>query len=67
MAKEKQSSMIERKIGDVVRLNSGGPAMTVLGYDPSDGETKCAWFNAELQACGDYFPSVCLSAHSPDQ
>lgn len=41
------------KTGDVVRLNSGGPAMTVEGYNViggigtpvySDTQVDCSWF-----------------------
>lgn len=31
------------KIGDVVRLKSGGPAMTIQVIE-SSGEAKCTWF-----------------------
>jgi uncharacterized protein YodC (DUF2158 family) len=32
--------------GDRVVLNSGGPTMTVLKYEPIDGEDViCQWFN----------------------
>lgn len=34
--------MSEFKIGDVVRLKSGGPAMTVGGL--VDGLVRCIWF-----------------------
>jgi uncharacterized protein YodC (DUF2158 family) len=39
------------KRGDVVRLKSGSPKMTVAGYDPEDGaNVTCTWFsNKELQ------------------
>lgn len=36
------------KPGDAVVLNSGGPTMTVVRYDPADGEeVVCQWFNKE--------------------
>lgn len=34
------------KIGDVVKLKSGGPDMTVT-YTGSDGKLDCTWFNRE--------------------
>lgn len=34
--------------GDKVKLISGGPAMTVLGYDPIDGlNVTCHWFSKD--------------------
>ncbi len=34
--------------GDVVRLKSGGPNMTVVKYEPKDGvEVTCQWFNTD--------------------
>jgi uncharacterized protein YodC (DUF2158 family) len=40
--------MTKLKIGDVVRLRHGGPVMTVLGYQKSDGFMcdvgwRCCW------------------------
>jgi uncharacterized protein YodC (DUF2158 family) len=34
------------KSGDVVRLKSGGPLMTVIEQDEVQG-IRCAWFNKE--------------------
>ncbi len=34
------------KAGDVVRLVSGGPSMTVAGT--SNGVVKCVWYNEAL-------------------
>jgi uncharacterized protein YodC (DUF2158 family) len=31
------------KTGDIVRLKSGGPKMTVNGYTPY-GQVECVWF-----------------------
>jgi uncharacterized protein YodC (DUF2158 family) len=43
--------MAKFKTGDVVKLNSGGPAMTVDGYQTEGGaETSkvlCTWFAGE--------------------
>ena len=32
------------KIGDTVRLKSGGPVMTTNGYAGTGSTMKCAWF-----------------------
>ena len=33
------------KAGEVVLLKSGGPKMTVIGYEPSDSmDVLCTWF-----------------------
>jgi uncharacterized protein YodC (DUF2158 family) len=40
--------MNEFDIGDVVRLNSGGPAMTIVGKtDAQNHMISCAWFTAD--------------------
>ncbi len=38
--------MNELKIGDVVRMRSGGPTMTVKHVDP-DGAVHVVWFDSE--------------------
>ncbi len=35
------------KIGDVVKLKSGGPDMTVVGVGANTNELQCAWFSGE--------------------
>jgi uncharacterized protein YodC (DUF2158 family) len=49
----------EFQVGDVVRLKSGGPKMTVkkrmgIGVD-------CEWFEGDRLADGAWFESVCLT------
>jgi uncharacterized protein YodC (DUF2158 family) len=40
--------------GDVVRLKSGGPAMTIVGYEEDKG-VKCKWFDGN-KVQEDWFP-----------
>ena len=49
--------MEEIKIGDIVGLNSGGPAMTVMSI--SGDACKCRWYNGE-EELSESFPSICL-------
>lgn len=35
------------QIGDVVRLRSGGPAMTITQLGLTHGRVECAWFDCE--------------------
>lgn len=46
------------KIGDCVRLNSGGPPMHVFDIDYW-GNVWCNWMN-ERGLCAASFPPVCL-------
>ena len=43
--------------GDVVRLKSGGPDMTVVYTDP-DGDIDCAWFVGEERKSGTFPPAA---------
>jgi uncharacterized protein YodC (DUF2158 family) len=48
-------------VGDVVRLKSTSPKMTVISYDASDDGFWCAWFHKD--GCKDeaFFPQTCLT------
>lgn len=53
------------KVGDVVQLKSGGPAMTVTYYGPGfsrDTIVTCQWFVNNEQKSGD-FPPEALKAY----
>jgi uncharacterized protein YodC (DUF2158 family) len=49
--------------GDVVRLKSGGPAMTVMHTDML-GKLYCQWFVKD-EAKGNSFPAEALEAAKP--
>jgi len=54
------ASSQELKIGDVVKLKSGGPKMTVK-YIEKDGQIYCQWFAGEYDKVHyDSFPSGSL-------
>jgi len=43
------------KIGDTVRLKSGGPLMTVTEFDNTDKKVSCSWFDkSEKENKGSY-------------
>ena len=44
--------------GDLVRLRSGGPLMTVIGIDGDD--VKCVWTDWNGQIASDNFPADVL-------
>jgi uncharacterized protein YodC (DUF2158 family) len=57
------------KTGEVVQLKSGGPKMTVLGYDVYGmGETekkyKCTWFDDKHQLVEGYLTHAALNSVS---
>lgn len=52
------------KIGDVVRLKSGGPPMTVTRLD-ADDIVRCAWFPDDQDTKNTFFPSAALDLFTP--
>jgi len=55
MEKGKEENM---KKGDIVRLKSGGPSMTVLITD--DKTTECQWFTLSGEMCREPFSNDTL-------
>lgn len=56
--------MSERfQVGDVVRLKSGGPKMTVSMID-NDGLVHVKWFDGEVKVQQNYFASAALEKDS---
>lgn len=54
----------EFKIGDVVRLKSGGPDMTI--QDVTEYEIKCRWFDAKKKFFDSSFqPEELVDASAP--
>jgi len=59
--------MANIKKGDVVKLKSGSPAMTVEFVD-SDGTLSCVWYdNDKKEIMGRKFSYECLDVASPDK
>lgn len=52
------------KSGDIVRLKSGGPAMTVQS-EMSDGTLLCQWFVGQKVESA-YFKEAQLDSSTPD-
>lgn len=49
------------KIGDVVKLKSGGVPMTVTGVRFDEGwVAQLTWHDVHGQSCGDEIPMQCL-------
>jgi len=51
------------KVGDVVKLKSGGPSMTVMSKDVRTelDELRCGWFVEEIEFHSEKFPSLALN------
>lgn len=51
---------MDLNIGDVVKLKSGGPKMTVTSFDQPYGsnirQCRCTWFKSENEAMDKFFP-----------
>jgi len=55
------------KVGDVVRLKSGGPAMAVSGTSTSQpNSVHCIWITAVGQVNTAKFPALSLAESKPD-
>lgn len=59
----KQAQPWTPAVGDVVRLKSGGPAMTVTGVDPLS--LMCAWMNADDELQVEPITTLCLEPAQP--
>lgn len=62
---------VDLQIGDIVYLNSGSPALTVIGLRTSSDTThtlaSVAWFCENSgQLCNTTLPTVCLEAEKVD-
>jgi len=63
------------EVGDLVKLKSGGPLMTVLGYEesiyehgkPDKGRYRCAWFDGKGLNHGAVFPARAIAKETPPQ
>ena len=49
------------KPGDLVRLKSGGPVMTVAWVE--EGDAFCQWFDSKGSPCGQRYALVVLELH----
>jgi len=56
----------EFKVGDVVWLKSGGPAMTVTAIGELTLRCDVKWFTFEEMEGKSSYPAVCLTHEDPD-
>jgi uncharacterized protein YodC (DUF2158 family) len=57
--------MASIKAGDVVRLKSGGPLMTVDKIVSGDS-ARCDWFDDKHKQCGAIFPLHSMEIYEPE-
>ena len=48
------------KAGDIVRLKSGGPKMTVIDYEEAWSSWQCTWFDSKNTRQTDHFATPLL-------
>lgn len=58
--------MNDFKAGELVKLVSGGPVMTVTRTSPRPGEVVCQWFAGKKLESGSFAQSS-LAAADPDE
>jgi uncharacterized protein YodC (DUF2158 family) len=51
------------KVGDVVQLKSGGPAMTVNSISPNGAAIECVWFDDDDNRQFDTFAPATLAPY----
>lgn len=61
-ADEQAKAMRPLEVGDVVRLKSGSPPLTVASFGTRDGATmvRVVWLDEKAQAQGGTFDARCL-------
>lgn len=59
-------AQVELKVGDIVRLNSGGPVMTITHIGPASEYDPqvyawCTWFKSDNETVERHFPVETVS------
>jgi uncharacterized protein YodC (DUF2158 family) len=54
------------KVGDTVRLKSGGPLMTVTAVDTQDQKIWCSWFDKANKENQGHYPAAAVNADDGD-
>ena len=55
-------------LGEVVRLKSGGPPMTIVGFAGDDeSDAVCTFFDRRGRLVREVFPFAALTKHKPPQ